>query len=623
MPVIKIGGLEIELRSTSTKFVQGMDQARNQVQSFTSTFRKMQGVLIGGAGAAGFAVAIKGAIDYANTLGDLNTRLGFTTEFLSRMKFAAESSGVEFRSLVTSAQRFTRRLAEAAEGSGPLVSALEDLNLEADKLIAMGTDEAFLAWSDALSQVEDKGKRASLAMKGMDTEGVALTQILDQGADAMRALGDESDRLGLTISQNTATAATEFNFRLGQLKGTAQGWINTITAEMLPTMVRFQDVFVGAGSGMDKARTAGQALDGALRALLATGTVVTEVFNTAGRAFGALAAATSFALEGEFGRARRVLSEFKADFDGAVTDTLERVAQITGRLQTMQTTFSRPGEGGGRSGAPPPAPRRPPGPRRQTRAEADAQAALNAAMAEGVRIMESLRSPSEELMATMQRLNELRDLGAISQETFNRAQARATEQFREQMEAMREMEPRFSDIVDAQLEKTKKAQEEIARNSEMMQRQIFGTLERSLDGVLRGTVTARQAFTQLITDLSVQLARLAAQKGFAALFGGGAQPASAGGGFGGFFGGLFGFQQGGSFTVGGRGGSDSQLVAFRATPGERVSVDTGDSPRGAAGFTVIQNNSFAGGVGDRLTRDQLAALSGAAMRDALARNGRA
>ena len=35
-----------------------------------------------------------------------------------------------------------------------------------------------------------------------------------------------------------------------------------------------------------------------------------------------------------------------------------------------------------------------------------------------------------------------------------------------------------------------------------------------------------------------------------------------------------GFMTGGEFTVGGRGGADSQMVAFRATPGERVAVQT-------------------------------------------------
>lgn len=79
----------------------------------------------------------------------------------------------------------------------------------------------------------------------------------------------------------------------------------------------------------------------------------------------------------------------------------------------------------------------------------------------------------------------------------------------------------------------------------------------------------------------------------------GAGTASGGGGFASFFEALFGaavssggstytptygggFQTGGSFLVGGAGGPDSQLVAFRATPGERVDVTPRTSPRGDA-----------------------------------------
>lgn len=43
-----------------------------------------------------------------------------------------------------------------------------------------------------------------------------------------------------------------------------------------------------------------------------------------------------------------------------------------------------------------------------------------------------------------------------------------------------------------------------------------------------------------------------------------------------------GFAFGGDFTVGGTGGTDSQLVAFRATPGEQVSVRTPTQERDEA-----------------------------------------
>lgn len=60
--------------------------------------------------------------------------------------------------------------------------------------------------------------------------------------------------------------------------------------------------------------------------------------------------------------------------------------------------------------------------------------------------------------------------------------------------------------------------------------------------------------------------------------GGGIKGGGVGGALGGFLGagntatGLLGFQTGGSFTIGGSGGPDSQVVAFRGTPGEMVNV---------------------------------------------------
>lgn len=57
---------------------------------------------------------------------------------------------------------------------------------------------------------------------------------------------------------------------------------------------------------------------------------------------------------------------------------------------------------------------------------------------------------------------------------------------------------------------------------------------------------------------------------------------------------LSGFQHGGSFMVGGSGGPDSQLVAFRASPGERVSISP---PNQNGGMNI---NIYAQGGGEQL-----------------------
>lgn len=65
-------------------------------------------------------------------------------------------------------------------------------------------------------------------------------------------------------------------------------------------------------------------------------------------------------------------------------------------------------------------------------------------------------------------------------------------------------------------------------------------------------------------------------------------------GKGGFFKSLFpGFATGGSFTVGGRGGTDNNLVAFRASRGEQVTVSTPAQQAAMSGAGgIIFNNSY-------------------------------
>lgn len=65
----------------------------------------------------------------------------------------------------------------------------------------------------------------------------------------------------------------------------------------------------------------------------------------------------------------------------------------------------------------------------------------------------------------------------------------------------------------------------------------------------------------------------------------------------GFLGSLLGFKDGGSFEVGGVGGMDSQLVAFRATPDERVTItrpgqDMGGGMSGALRVEIVSDSAM-------------------------------
>ncbi len=77
-----------------------------------------------------------------------------------------------------------------------------------------------------------------------------------------------------------------------------------------------------------------------------------------------------------------------------------------------------------------------------------------------------------------------------------------------------------------------------------------------------------------------------------------------------------GFMTGGSFNVGGSGGADSQLVAFRASPGEQVAVSTpsqvrkGDPNEGSSGTPPEQNIRIVNVVDPEMVGDFLSSSAG-------------
>lgn len=118
-----------------------------------------------------------------------------------------------------------------------------------------------------------------------------------------------------------------------------------------------------------------------------------------------------------------------------------------------------------------------------------------------------------------------------------------------------------------------------------MAESIGSTISSAFKGVIDGSKSVKEA----IGDVLKSLASMLMDSGFKMLTQGLLGGLGGGGGFlGSLFGGLLGFANGGSFQVGGAGGVDSQIVAFRASPNERVDVTKPgqERPGGAQEVTI-------------------------------------
>lgn len=237
-----IKATEDELGKLNQGFDRGGRRSKQFTQNINGTSRELQVLRRAAAPIAGViagmfaANSLQNQINWGDQLQKTNLRIGASTEALSQYNYVAKLSGVEFGQLTTAWQRQTRRIAEAAAGTGVAVAALDRLNLSAQELNQLAPEDQFERIAAAMQGVENSNERVRLAQQLWDSEGVKLVQIVNQGTGAMAAMRAEADALGLTISQDTANAMASYNDEVDRLKFAAQGVSQTLLAEMVPAM---------------------------------------------------------------------------------------------------------------------------------------------------------------------------------------------------------------------------------------------------------------------------------------------------------------------------------------------------------------------------------------------------
>ena len=238
-----IGRLKAVLTADTGPFRKNMLGARKDLRKFSSsigaaakTVAKYAASLAALVGAGGLGMMVKSQFALMDSVGKVSDKLGIATEDLLALRHAAELTGVQAKTFDMALQRMTRRLSEAAQGTGEAIAALDELGLEAEALAKMTPDKAFRRIADAMLAVEKQSDRVRLAFKLFDSEGVALVNTLMLGSAGLRQQAEELRKLGGMFSRIDAAqieAANDAFTRLGQaIKGAAR----LLSVKLAPTI---------------------------------------------------------------------------------------------------------------------------------------------------------------------------------------------------------------------------------------------------------------------------------------------------------------------------------------------------------------------------------------------------
>ena len=117
------------IESAGERASGGLKGLGRQAELLRTGIRTLGGALIGAATVGGLGALIDRSISAADAIGKTADKIGVGVEALLELRFAAKASGVEQQTLDMALQRFTRRAAEAAQGTGEAKDALAQMGI--------------------------------------------------------------------------------------------------------------------------------------------------------------------------------------------------------------------------------------------------------------------------------------------------------------------------------------------------------------------------------------------------------------------------------------------------------------------------------------------------------------
>lgn len=242
-----VGGREVraELQGIGDAGEQGfrrlsreMDAANSRVAAF---YRRVQiaAAAAATAFAAGAAAMIRSGLQVVDAQAKLAQSLGTTVESIQVLERAGELAGVSMSGIEQATKDLTRRLSQAAAGTGPAVAALERLGLSASALLALPLDERVGRINQAIEDFVPAAERAAVAGQLFGEEGsIAISRI--DTATLRQATQDVRD-FGVVVSEQDADQIERTNDAISRLGLIWRGLSNQLAVAAAPALEAVAD----------------------------------------------------------------------------------------------------------------------------------------------------------------------------------------------------------------------------------------------------------------------------------------------------------------------------------------------------------------------------------------------
>ena len=198
-------GIEYLIKDSTARGTAGVLGSLNKIEKQVKGVQSMlkTGLTIG-LGVLGVRSVVSEIQEVAKGIDDAakaSDRLGISTQAYTSLQYAASLAGVGVDQLRLGIEQMTRKVSEAAQGTGEARKEIAELGLSAADLARANPEQMLYDFADAMAAVENPADRVRIAIKLFGESGVRMINVLQAGSQALKDTQVEADRLGITFDR--------------------------------------------------------------------------------------------------------------------------------------------------------------------------------------------------------------------------------------------------------------------------------------------------------------------------------------------------------------------------------------------------------------------------------------
>jgi len=210
-----------------------MEAANTRLAAFSRRVRVAAAAAVAAATAAGVAM-IRSGLSSVDAQAKLAQSLGTTVASIQTLERAGELAGVSMSGIEQATKDLTRRLSQAAAGTGPAADALDRLGLSATDLIALPLDQRVGAINAAIESFVPAAERAAVAGQLFGEEGSIAMSRIDTAT--LRQAAEDVIAFGVVVSEQDADQIERTNDAISRLGLIWRGLSNQLAVAAAPAL---------------------------------------------------------------------------------------------------------------------------------------------------------------------------------------------------------------------------------------------------------------------------------------------------------------------------------------------------------------------------------------------------